>query len=71
MNAFCSDEKQIIRTASGEFSRGPVMNEFDIPHGHRLIICGDTHGHLASVMKVFEQAGFPETDKKVIYVRLV
>ena len=44
------------------------MNEFDIPQGHRLIICGDTHGHLRSVMGVFEQAGFPNVDDKVLYV---
>ena len=44
------------------------MNEFDIPPGNRLIICGDTHGFLHSVMGVFEQAGYPDSDDKVLYV---
>ena len=44
------------------------MNRIHIPSGYKLIVCGDTHGHLRTLFRIFTMEGFPDENRKVIYV---
>ena len=37
----------------------PTMVEMEVPEGHQLTVCGDTHGQYFDLMEIFRLNGFP------------
>ena len=49
-----------ILTAVNRIARTePTMVEVEVPTGHRLTVCGDTHGQYFDLMEIFRLNGFP------------
>lgn len=37
----------------------PTMVEMEVPQGHKLTVCGDTHGQFFDLLEIFRLNGFP------------
>ena len=50
---------QIIAAVKKIVYDEPTMVEIEIPKGHQLTVCGDTHGQYFDLMEIFRLNGFP------------
>jgi serine/threonine-protein phosphatase 5 len=45
----------------------PTMPEIDVPEGHTLTVCGDTHGQYFDLMEIFRLNGFPSDNHYYLF----
>jgi serine/threonine-protein phosphatase 5 len=50
---------QIIIAVKDLVHAEPTMVETSIPKGHKLTVCGDTHGQFFDLINIFEINGYP------------
>jgi len=50
---------QIILTVKQMVYDEPTMVEVEVPEGHKLTVCGDTHGQFFDLLNIFKLAGNP------------
>ena len=51
---------QILSSVNEIVRKEPPMLEMEIPQGHHLTVCGDTHGQYFDLMEIFRLNGFPD-----------
>ena len=50
---------QILAAVNNIIRNEPTMVEMDIEKGHKLTVCGDTHGQFFDLLEIFRLNGFP------------
>lgn len=50
---------QILAAVNSIVYDEPTMPEVEVPEGHKLTVCGDTHGQYFDLMEIFRLNGFP------------
>ena len=45
----------------------PTMVEYDVPEGHKLTVCGDTHGQFFDLLEIFRLKRASEQDTLVSF----
>ena len=50
---------QILAAVNQIVYNEPTMVEMKVPEGHKLTVCGDTHGQYFDLLEIFRLSGFP------------
>ena len=58
---------QILAAVNNIIRNEPTMVEIDVQKGHKLTVCGDTHGQFFDLLEIFRLNGFPSASHYYLF----
>ena len=58
---------QILAAVNNIIRNEPTMVEMDVQKGHKLTVCGDTHGQFFDLLEIFRLNGFPSASHYYLF----
>jgi serine/threonine-protein phosphatase 5 len=58
---------QIILESYEKLRELPSLVDVDVPAGHHITVCGDTHGQFFDLLKIFELNGMPSKENPYLF----